>query len=416
MRLDSLWRDRNFLRFWSASTVSVFGSLITRTALPFAAILTLGATPSQLGILRIAELLPGFLIGLAAGAWLDRRSRRPVMVAADLGRAAALALIPLAAITGQISIPLLAAVAILMSVLNVAFDVASQSYLPVLVGRERLLAANSRLTAAISVAETASFGLGGWLVQLLTAPFAIAVDALSFLASAAFLRGIDAPEPDLAAEGGDERNLLAEAAEGLRLVGRDPILRALAAANVGLALSFGIGMAAFLIYVNQDLGFSPGVLGAIFAMGGISSLLGAILAGRISSLPLGPVLIACFLLAAAGNALVPMATSAGLLGASLLIAQQFITDPAYTVFDIQQVSLRQGMVGDVLQGRVNATMRVSDVGGQMAGAIIGGVAGDMFGARAALWVGIAPLGLAGLWLLLSPVRSLRALPTFPVDQ
>jgi predicted MFS family arabinose efflux permease len=417
VRIDSLWRDRDFLRFWSAASVSIFGSLITRTALPFAAILALNATPSQIGFLRLAELLPGFIVGLAAGAWLDRRSRRPVMVAADLGRAAVLAAVPVAAITGHLTIALLALVAVLMSVLNVAFDVASQSYLPVLVGRDRLVSANCRLTAASSVAETASFGLGGWLVQLLTAPFAIAIDALSFLVSAVLLRGIRAPEPDLAQAGDSATgNLFSEAAEGLRFVGRDPILRALAAANAGLALSFGIGMAAFLIFVNQDLGFDPGILGIIFGLGGISSLLGAMLASRIASLPLGPVLIACFALAAAGNALVPLATSAGIASAALLIAQQFITDPAYTIFDINQVSLRQGMVSDDLQGRVNATIRVTDVGGQMVGAILGGMIGDSFGARAALWAGILPLGLAALWLLLSPIRNVRTMPTFAVDQ
>ncbi|MFM9106526.1 MAG: MFS transporter, partial [Chloroflexota bacterium] len=310
MRLDSLWRDRDFLRFWSAATVSIFGSLITRTALPFAAIIALGASPSQVGLLRLAELLPGFIAGLAAGAWLDRRTRRPVMIAADLLRAAALALVPVAALAGHLSLALLGAVAVLMSVLNVAFDVASQSALPALVGRERLVAANSRLTAAASVAETASFGLGGWMVQAHTAPVAIAVDALTYLASALLLRGIRAPEPDLTPTEDEPRaGLFREAADGLRLVGRDPVLRALAAANVGLSLSFGIGMAAFLVYVNRDLGFDPGVLGVIFAMGGLASLAGAVLAGRMASLPLGPVLVGCFLLAAAGNALVPLAAS-----------------------------------------------------------------------------------------------------------
>jgi MFS family permease len=416
VRFDSLWRDRDFLRFWSATTVSVFGSLITRTALPFAAIIALDATPSQLGFLRLAELLPGFLVALAAGAWLDRRSRRPVMVAADLGRAAVLALVPLAALTGHLTIALLALVAVLMSVLNVAFDVASQSYLPVLVGRDRLVSANSRLTAASSVAEATSFGLGGWLVQILTAPFAIAIDIITFLASAFLLRGIRAPEPDLTpAEDDAGGGFISEAAAGLKLVGRDPVLRALAAANVGLSLSFGIGMAAFLIFVNQDLGFEPGVLGLIFGIGGISSLLGAVLAGRMTSLPLGPVLIACFVMAAVGSALVPLATSAGIAGAALLVAQQFISDPAYTIFDINQVSLRQGMVADEMQGRVNATIRVSDVGGQMAGAILGGLIGDAFGARTALWAGIVPLALAALWLLLSPVRSIRTMPTHVAD-
>ncbi|MFM9108082.1 MAG: hypothetical protein ACKOWF_15440, partial [Chloroflexota bacterium] len=175
---------------------------------------------------------------------------------------------------------------------------------------------------------------------------------------------------------------------------------------------FGIGMAAFRVSGTRDLGVDPGELGVSFARGGRASRAGAGLAGRMASLPLGPVLVGCFLLAAAGNALVPLAASAGIAGAALLIAQQFLTDPAYTVFDINQVSLRQGMVADDMQGRVNATMRVSDVGGQMAGALIGGFAGDALGARAALWIGVLPLAVAGVWLLFSPVSRLRALPTW----
>jgi predicted MFS family arabinose efflux permease len=417
VRLDRLDSDRDFLRFWSAATVSIFGTLITRTALPFAAILVLGATPFQIGLLRLAELLPGFLIGIAAGAWLDRRRRKPVMIAADLVRAAVLLSVPLAAVLGWLSLPQLMLVAALMSLLNVAFDVATLSYLPTLVPRDRLVKANSRLSAASSVAETASFGLGGWLVQVLTAPIAILLDAATFIVSAVLLRGIDVPEPDPAEnrDASDERGLLSEAADGLRLVVRDPVLRALTAANAGLSLSFGIGGAAFLIYVNQVLGFSPGVLGMIFAMGGVASLAGAIIAGRITTLPLGPVLIGCFLLAAIGQSFVPLATSAGLVGVTLLVAQQFVSDPAYTIFDINQVSLRQGIVSDELLGRVNATIRVTDVGAQMIGAVAGGIIGDLLGARVALWAGIVPLGIAGLWLLLSPIRTMRRLPTTIVE-
>jgi len=419
VRRDGLWGNGDFLRMWSASTVSVFGSLITRTALPFAAILGFGATPSQVGWLRIAELLPGFLIALLAGAWLDRRRRRPVMIAADLLRAGILATIPLAALLGALTLPHLLAVAAAMSVLDMAFDVGWQSYLPTVVGRDRLVEANSKVSAAGSVAEASSFSLGGWLVQWLTAPFAIAVDAVTFLASALLLRGIRTPEAEPGAGAAEreepEGSLLAEAADGLRVVVRDPVLRALAVANLGLAASFGAGMAAFLIYVNQVLGFDPGTLGLIFAMGGVTSLAGALLAGRLGAIPLGPLMIACFVVATAGTALVPLATTGGAVGVALLVAQQFLTDPAWTVYDITQVSLRQGMTPDDLQGRVNATMRVGDVGGQILGTLAGGLVGDAFGPRAALWAGVAALAAATLWLALSPVRSLRRMPTHVLE-
>jgi MFS family permease len=413
VRLEGLWRHGDFVRLWSASTVSLFGSLITRTALPFTAILLLDASPSLVGWLTIAGLLPGFLIGLAAGAWLDRRRRRPVMIAADLGRAAVLFSIPVAALVGSLTFPHLLAVAAVVSVLDVTFDVAWQAHLPGIVGRGRLVEANSKVAAAGSVAEAAAFGSGGWLVQLLGAPIAVTIDAVTFLVSALFLRGVRAPERDPAAERAPDAptpSLLAEAIEGLRVVWRDGRLRALATANLGLTFSFGAFGAAFLVYVSRDLGFSPGVLGLIFALGGVSSFIGAVLAGRIAHLPLGPVIVGCFVVAAVGNALVPLA-SVGAVGLALLIAQQFVSDPAWTILDINAVSLRQAITADAALGRVNATFRVGEVGGQILGALVGGYVGDAFGARSALWLGVAALAVAAVGLTLSPVRRIRRLPT-----
>ncbi len=413
MRLQGLWRDHDFVRLWSASTVSVFGALITTTALPFTAILVLGASPSMLGLLHLAGLLPGFLLGLVAGAWIDRRRRRPVMIVADFARAACLLSIPVAALAGALTFAHLLAVAAVVSVLGVVFDVAWQAHLPTVVGRARLVEANSTVTAAWSVAEAASFSVGGWLVQALTAPIAVAVNAVTFVVSALFLRGLRTPERDPAAArdpGAPVGSLFAEAAEGVRIVWADARLRALAGANLGMAVSFGTGGAAFLVFVNQDLGFDPGVLGLIFAIGGVTSFLGAILAGRMAFLPVGPVMVACFVAAAVGSALAPLATTAGVVAVALLVAQQFVSDPAWTILDINAVSLRQAVTADEALGRVNATFRVSDVGGQMVGAVVGGFVGDAFGARWALWVGVAALLAGAVVLVLSPVRDLRSLP------
>ncbi len=415
MRLEGLWRDHDFVRLWSASTVSVFGALITTTALPFTAILVLGAAPSAVGLLHLAGLLPGFLLGLVAGAGVDRRRRRPVMVAADLARAACLLSIPVAALTGVLTFAHLLVVAAAMSVLGVVFDVAWQAHLPGIVGRARLVEANSTVAAAWSVAEAASFSVGGWLVQALTAPIAIAVNAVTFVVSAIFLRGLRTPECDPVAERGPDApaaSLFAEVAHGVRIVWADTRLRALAGANLGMAVSFGTGGAAFLVFVNQDLGFGPGVLGLIFAMGGAASFLGAIVAGRIAFLPIGMVMVACFVAAAVGSALAPLATSAGIVGVALLVAQQFVSDPAWTILDINAVSLRQAVTADEALGRVNATFRVGDVGGQIVGTVVGGYVGDAFGARWALWIGVAALLAGATSLALSPVRNLRSLPVW----
>jgi hypothetical protein len=185
-----LWRNSSFVNLWGAATISTFGSLVTRTALPFTAILLLDASPATFSALLIAELLPGFLLGLVAGAWVDRLRRRPIMIAADLGRALLLLIVPLGAVMGWLGFAHLYAVAALVSVLGVFFDVAYQSFLPSIVARDELVEANSKLSAAGSVAEGAAFSVAGWLVQLLSAPIALLVDAATFVASAGLIARI----------------------------------------------------------------------------------------------------------------------------------------------------------------------------------------------------------------------------------
>ena len=411
MLASPIWRNPSFVRLFSAATVSLFGSLITRTALPFAAIITLDASPLAVGMISVANMLPGFLLGLVVGAWVDRRHRRPLMVAADLLRALLLLSVPIAAITGHLTLGLLLVVAAGMSVLDVVFEVADRSILPTIVERDHLVDANAALSASGSIVETASFGLGGWLVQLFTAPFAILIDAVSFLVSAIFLHGIHesrqepAQEPE--ADTADTPSIFSEALMGLRVVRDNPVLRSLWLSNVAAALAHGVSMAAFLIFVNRDLGFGTGVLGMIFALGGIGSLLGALATNRLSALPLGPLLIGCFAAGAVGFALVPLAPAAGLVGAAFLIGQQLINDPAITIYAINEVSVRQGIVGEDLMGRVNATFRVGEVGAQLAGSLLGGLAGSAFGARSALWIGVVAMILGTVWLFASPVRRLE---------
>src|SRR5262245_8135260 len=190
----SLWHNRHFLRLWAGQTISVFGSLIGRTALPFTAILVLKATPFQMGLLAAADLVPNFLAALIAGAWVDRLPRRPLMIAADLARAAVLVSIPLAATFHHLRIERLYAPPSLQGLVTTCFDVAYASYLPTLVPREQLVEGNSRLTASASAAEFGAFSLGGWLVQWFGGPIAVLIDAVSFLGSAAFLATIRAPE------------------------------------------------------------------------------------------------------------------------------------------------------------------------------------------------------------------------------
>lgn len=327
-RLTGLWRHPDFVRLWAGQTVSVFGSLVSRTALPFTAIIYLHASAFQVALVTSSDLVAGIVVGLVAGVLADRIRRRPLMIAADLGRVLALGSIPAAAVFGVLRVEQLYAVAFTAGVLTTFFDVAYQSYLPTLVRADELIEGNSKLAASFSVAEFGAFSASGWLVQLLSAPGAIVIDAVSFLFSAASLRAIRAPEPAPPPAGGRERFHI-EALEGMRHLGGDPALRAVTASFVALSLSSGMTGAVFILYTNRTLGFAPGVLGVIFGVGGLSSLAGAMAAGWSSrrfgigcTMALGLGIAGCGMLAVAG------ARDASLFAAGLLVAQQLITDPA----------------------------------------------------------------------------------------
>ncbi|MEA2527068.1 MAG: hypothetical protein QOF73_4295 [Thermomicrobiales bacterium] len=407
MRLTGLWRNPDFVHLWAAQTVSIFGSLVTRTALPFVAILVLDASPFQVALIGIAELLPAFLVGLVAGAWVDRLKRRPILIAADLGRAGLVLTIPLFAFLDVLRIEHLYVVAALTSILTVFFDVAYQSYLPSLVRRDELVEGNSKLTASASVAEFGAFGIGGWLVQWLTAPYAILVDAVTFLWSAVFVSRIRRPEPPPATTEG-RQPILREIVEGLRFVYRNPVLRALGSSTALFALSGRMFGAVFLFYVASDLGFKPGLLGVIFAIGGATSFIGAVTTSRITRrLGIGPALIAALPMIALGRLMVVAAADTSWLAVALLIAQQFVSDPFWTLYEISHVSVRQASTPDRWQGRMNASLQSLDFGGMLIGALLGGWLGDAIGARTTLLIASVATLLAAIPLLIPAVRGLK---------
>jgi MFS family permease len=412
-----LWGNQAFVHLWGAATISTFGSLITRTAIPFTAILLLDASPAALGALRIAELMPGFVVGLAAGAWVDRLRRRPILIATDLGRALLLLAIPLAALFGWLGFGLLYAVVALGSVLGVFFDVAYQAYLPSLVDNDDLVEANSKLSAAMSVAEASAFSVGGWLVQFLTAPIAILMDAATFLASAGLVARIHDADPRPSAGNGavSAGSMAAEIGDGLRTVWRQPVLRGLVAANAVQFLAFGLIGTIFLLYVNQEVGFDPGILGLIFAVGGVSSFLGATIAGRLPRFGIGAVMIGSLVLAGVGEAFVPLATAANAVGVVLLVGQQIVADAALTVYEINQFSLLQAIAPRHLLGRVNASVRVIGVGAVLIGTVAAAYLGETIGLRATFWLAIAIQLFSALTLALSPVRDVRQIPQTPLE-
>lgn len=406
----TLWRDRDFVRLWSASTISIFGSLITRTALPFAAILVLGAGPIEISVLRGLELVAGLLVGLVAGAWVDRLRRRPIMVGADLGRAILLGSIPLAALAGALALPHLFAVAFLAAILTTFFDVADRAYLPTVVPKARLMEANSALTASASVAEFSGFGVSGFLIQLFSAPVAIAADAASFVVSAVLLGSIRRPEPPGAAT--HHEPILREVREGLRLVGRSPVLRALAAAHGSTHFLWGIFGTSYLLFATREVGLGPAAIGVIAGLGGVGAFVGAAIAGRATRrLGIGRTLLLGLLGFTVGNALIPLAPAGAVVaGAALFATQQLVGDAAGTTYEVVQTSLMQSIVDGRLLGRVSATIRTFTILLQLAGTIVGGLIAETFGLRAAFAVGLLGGVAAMAFLWLSPVRSMRGVP------
>lgn len=420
-KAPALWRDRTFVAVWSAGTVSLFGSLITRTALPFAAILVLGAGPLEISAIRSAELIAGLIVGLFAGAWVDRLLRRPILIWADIGRAVLLGSIPVAFVLHALYLPQLLFVAFAAAVLSTFFNVADNAYLPTVVPRARLVEANSVMTATGSVAEFSAFGIGGFLIQVFSAPIAIAIDAITFVASAVLLGTIRKKEPTPTPVA-DREPVLREIRDGMRIVFRSPVLRALALSHGGTHVLWGIFGTSYLLFALDDLQLGPAAVGVIAAVGGIGSLAGSALAPRmVRRFGVGKTILLGMVGFVIGNAFIPLAPQAAvgatgsvlLVGAAFLIAQQLIGDSLATVYEITEGSLVQASVGDRILGRVNATIATFTTLLTLTGAILGGVIAETWGLRAAFAVGLlgGVFGIVVVWF--SPVRFIRDAPLAP---
>jgi MFS family permease len=407
---DTLRRNRDFRRLWIGQTVSQLGTQVTMLALPLVAIRVLDAGPLEVGILAACETLPFLLVGLPAGVWVDRRRRRPILVLADVGRAALLAVVPVAYALDVLAVWHLYAVALLVGAQTVFFDVAYQSYLPALVPRARLVEGNARLELSRSASQVAGPGLGGLLVELLRAPYAIAVDSVSFLVSAAFVAGIRTGEPEPEPVADDERTMRRSIATGLRYVLRHPVLRRIAAATGIANLFSGAGMAVFLLYAVDRLGISPGVIGLVFSLGGLGALLSAATTewlGRV--LGVGPTIVSSAALTGAAFVLVPLAPrDTGAV--PWFLAAMLIETYAASVYNITQVSLRQTVTPTGMQGRMNATMRFVVWGALPLGSLLGGVLGRAIGLQGTLWVSALGGTLCVLPLLSRSVLGLRTMP------
>ena len=405
MTFNGLWRNRDFLKLWVGQTVSEMGSRITRDGVPLAAVMALHAGPIEMGLLRAIGGAATLVLGIYAGMWVDRLRRRPIMIVADIGRAALLATIPIAASAGRLSMSLLYVVAAATGVLTIFFDVAYQTYVPALVERGNILEANGKLSMSASIAEVTGPGLTGVLVQLLTAPIAILFDAVSFLFSAVTVAAIRKPET--APVRCEEGHPLREALAGLRFVWSHPILRAMASYAVTTYFCYGILGALYIVYAIDSLKMGPILLQLAITCGGVASLMGSAAASRISAkLGLGATFIGSATITGLGSFLIPAAHSGGIVWAtSMIVLSQFVCDFNLTVYNVHELTVRQTLAPQEMLGRVNASMRLLTFGVLPIGSALGGLIAVPLGMPGAMVVAASGIAASTLWLICSPVRT-----------
>jgi MFS family permease len=405
-----LWRHRDFLKLWSAETISVFGSQFTGLALPLVAVLLLDASAFAVSALFVIEFLPFILFAIPAGVWVDRLRRKPILVSADLLRAGLLVTIPIAYAFDGLTMGHLYAVGFLVGICTVFFDVAYQSYLPALVQRDQLVEGNSKLEVSRSASQLAGPGLAGGLISVLSAPVAVLLDAISFFLSALFLFAIRKPEALPEREEGAARpSMLADAREGLSFVVRNRYLRPIAMCTGSSNFFWSMSGAILVVYAVRELEMSAAWLGIAFSIGNIGALVAAVTTSRISGrLGIGPTILTMSMTFSSAMILLPLATPE--TAVPLLAGSSAILGFGAVAYNITQLSFRQAICPERLQGRMNAVIRFLVWGTMPLGALLGGALGTWIGLRGALWVASIGAFFTFFPILFSPVPKLREMP------
>jgi MFS family permease len=449
----SLFRKPDFARLWTAATVSLFGSQVTLIAMPFIATVVLGASPGEVGLLVTVDFLPFLLFTLPAGVWVDRMSRKRILVAADVGRAVMLATIPIAFALDALTIWQLYLVGFVNGIFTVFFDVADQSYLPTVLERDELVDGNSKLQISQSAAQILGQPVGGGIVALLTAPIAIAVDALSFVASALLIFTIRRPEAPIDATAGGAARSAEAAAEpttsgvsvvaeasvaeeprangsvaasgqkpgmrsemmsGLRYIAGNKYLRAIAPTTATSNLFNNVAFATFAVFAYRELELSPELVGLIGGIAGAGVLIGAFIASRVADrFGVGRAIVWPIFFASVVGLLVPLAPVGGAL--PYIAIPFFVGGITNVIYNVNQVSLRQAITPQRFLGRMNATMRFLVWGTIPIGALIGAGLSELIGVRNTVWVGSVLGLLPFLFVFFSPVRSLAKIPDTDPD-
>jgi MFS family permease len=402
-----LRRHPEYAKLWSGQAISAVGSRITAVAMPLAAVVALHASPVQMGVLAALTTLPHLLFGLPAGVWVDRLSRRAILVVADVGRAVALGAVPVLGVLGLLRVEHLYVIAFLAGIMTLFFDTAATTLVPALVGRENLVRANGAWVLSNTVANTVGPSLGGWLVQVLTAPVAIAFDAVSFLLSAGcslLVRVDETPRRGRV-------RLWPDTFEGVRALFAGSILRPVAISATAGALAGAMQGALLVLYLVRDLALTPALVGLAFAVAGGASVVGALLARAWTErLGPGPSYVTGQLLFGLGVLVMAAATGPTAAVLAMLLMAFVLAGVGPPFFQVPQVTLRQSLTPEHVLGRVNAAWRFLVFGVQPLGALLGGALGAAIGPRAALVVSGLGVLAAFVWVFRSPVRSLRRIP------
>jgi len=408
--LRGVWGNTHFVKFWLGETISLFGSQVTLVALPLTAVLVLHVNAEQLGLLRTVEWLPYIPFPLLLGVWVDRWKRRPLMIGTNIARAFLIGLVPLLSVVHLLQLPPLYLIAFCTGVCTVLFDLCWQSFVPRIVPKEDLIEANSKLATSAAAAEVGGPGIAGVLVQVLTAPIAVCVDSISFLLSVFSLLLIRIPEPVV--ERTNRGHWLKETAEGVRFTFRNPYIRTLTLQAAAWNFFFAILDTIFLLYALRELGFSPSLLGLIYATGAVGGLLGSALATLLMKrFHLGIVICATFTLGSVPFLLLSFVMGSRTVVLVVCVIVFFLVRTALGIYTVVSISLRQAITPHGMMGRVAASTRVLTYGATTLGALISGFLGERIGLRFSLLIAGCGFIVALLPIFFSPILRLRAIPS-----
>ena len=406
-----LWRHADFLKLWSAQSVSQFGSNVSQIALPLVAVIVLHATAFQVAALGTVDFLPFLLFALQAGVWVDRLARRPILVVADLGRAVALGSIPFAAAIHHLTLTQLYVAGFVTGTLTVFFDVSYQSYLPSLVERTQLVDGNSKLEISRSAAQIGGPGLGGLLVRAFTAPYAVLADALSYVWSAFFIFAIRRREevPERTAESPSVRR---ELIDGLRYLWRHPYWRPISMSTATFNFFSNVAFAIFIVYAVRRLHMSPLAIGLTFAASNVGALAAAFLVGRIGArIGIGRTIVLSNVVGSVPLVLMPLAPAS--FPIPFLVVSMTLVGFGIVLYNVSGISLTQSLTPERLLGRVNASRRFIVWGTIPLGSLTSGALATEIGLRPTMFVGTLGCTLAIVPTLFSQVRSIDQLPERP---